>query len=265
MTRISRLHGEAGGFVARGGHFRTPESQIRTSWREELAPYASDGERRNDYTGFRVVLAAAVLPNQARILKVRDALKKLHDAIRPVVSGNQHDPLEEIAALRKATDDPTLKTGLDQLRNDVTAEKVRSQDQENLAARSKLNLAVWLSSDILLETRPVLATQNLTGTEEARARVMVNYKNFLSYYRDTIQSLTQTYPLPLLVEQSGVLRQELAQRHPDQVGLIADVLADCGLYSKNGDLPEDSIAAAAKKKFCGGDQASKFSACQQAH
>ncbi len=67
MTRNSRLHGQAGAYVVRGGNFLMDSSRIRSSYRQEV-PYYKDSElRTTKATGVRLAVAGAVL--NAKILR----------------------------------------------------------------------------------------------------------------------------------------------------------------------------------------------------
>ncbi len=61
MTRHSRMHGQAGAFVVRGGSFKLQSNQIRSSLRREIV-YYKDGElSKPKSTGLRLAVASSVL------------------------------------------------------------------------------------------------------------------------------------------------------------------------------------------------------------
>src|SRR5262249_59695183 len=60
LSRGDRLHGQAGGFVPRGGDYQTPEARIRSSMRIEYPPFIADSgqPRRLPQLGMRLLLPA---------------------------------------------------------------------------------------------------------------------------------------------------------------------------------------------------------------
>jgi len=59
----SRLHGAAGGFLAKGGSYRKRISEIMPGRREEMPYFLKDGAFRSTDLGFRVVLSGIVNPH----------------------------------------------------------------------------------------------------------------------------------------------------------------------------------------------------------
>jgi formylglycine-generating enzyme required for sulfatase activity len=64
-----RLHGQPGGFVAKGGHFRSWRKRLGTSWRREYPHFNPRTGRANrlDTVGFRVAISAPVLTSERQI------------------------------------------------------------------------------------------------------------------------------------------------------------------------------------------------------
>ncbi len=59
--RIEYYQGRTGGMTVRGGNFRTPESQVRSSMRSEIELYRADGSPgAQSETGFRLAIASPV-------------------------------------------------------------------------------------------------------------------------------------------------------------------------------------------------------------
>ena len=74
-----RLHGQAGGFVARGGSCLTPPDQISTAYRTEHDFYRGRPRLANkpSHAGFRIAVAAAAQPNYARTEDLLEDFSKL--------------------------------------------------------------------------------------------------------------------------------------------------------------------------------------------
>jgi len=73
VVRQSQARGQAGGHTIRGGSYQTAEPDIRSSYRQELAPFDEKGPRRAPTVGFRLALVTAVLSSPARY----DELKRM--------------------------------------------------------------------------------------------------------------------------------------------------------------------------------------------
>ncbi|RYF64751.1 MAG: hypothetical protein EOO22_23835, partial [Comamonadaceae bacterium] len=104
LNKHSRLHGQAGGYVVKGGDFRTALSDIRTAARSEYIPIDKNGERRDKATGLRLVVVPASLPTPGRLQSVRT----LWGNVTTASSGASQaltDPVKEVDALAKAATD----------------------------------------------------------------------------------------------------------------------------------------------------------------
>jgi hypothetical protein len=68
-----RQHGQPGGFLVKGGHFRTWRKAIRSSWRQEHPHFnpVTGTANRLDTVGFRVAISAPVLTSARRIEAIR--------------------------------------------------------------------------------------------------------------------------------------------------------------------------------------------------
>ena len=76
MTRHSRMHGQAGAYVVRGGNFLLDSSRIRSSYRQEIPYYKGDGPRTSKTTGLRLAVAGAVL-NAKNLREIRSQWEAL--------------------------------------------------------------------------------------------------------------------------------------------------------------------------------------------
>ena len=69
LSTNGHLHGQAGGFLVKGGHFRSWRNTLRTSWRQEHPHFnpAAGKPNRLDTVGFRVAISAPVLISEQRM------------------------------------------------------------------------------------------------------------------------------------------------------------------------------------------------------
>jgi formylglycine-generating enzyme required for sulfatase activity len=136
LVRGTREHGLVGGFIAKGGSFETPQSEMRSSMREELSYFnaRTKAETKARQMGFRVSLADVALPD----LRSINALKQDWDAARQVVTDLPGDPLDQLAALAKNQADPMLRRALDAIRVDLTTKMTMAKDAEESANEARI-------------------------------------------------------------------------------------------------------------------------------
>jgi hypothetical protein len=69
-----RRHGQAGGFLVKGGHFRSWRNGLRSSWRQEHPHFNPNTGKPNrlDTVGFRLLITAPVLTSEQRFKAIRD-------------------------------------------------------------------------------------------------------------------------------------------------------------------------------------------------
>lgn len=77
LYQVEYVQGRVGGFICRGGDFRTDEAALRSSARTEQPLYTSDLKpARSDAIGFRVVLATQVFTSVASSRKMEAAWRE---------------------------------------------------------------------------------------------------------------------------------------------------------------------------------------------
>jgi hypothetical protein len=109
VNRVGRPHGLAGGAVARGGHYQTDESQIRSSLRVELPLHGQNGEPlRLPTTGLRVALGAVATTSERASTSFRDAF--VVESGRADRAAN--DPAALLAELARTLPDPIQQRGV---------------------------------------------------------------------------------------------------------------------------------------------------------
>jgi hypothetical protein len=245
LNKLDRLHGEAGGFTVRGGSFLTPQSEIRSAYRQEALYYDGPGLRHGKATGFRVVLSTPALPSVKRIQQIRQAWGKLgamtpqrQQAPAPGMSAEAlKDPIAELQALTRAATDPNMKKRLSSLGGVLRANLQARDEQRDRAAKAALRLGAFLCNDLqndvnYLEKRNKIH-QTLCSAEKKTAPACRELdaqiaqgeqarNATLTYYADTIIGTAQNYTDEVVQKQYPVLRQEVTARN---LGSIADFAA----------------------------------------
>jgi hypothetical protein len=143
LNRVGRSHGQAGGFVARGGNFGTSPERIRTALRIEIRPYnpTTKEATRLPTLGFRVVLSA---PTIGSLQEAQDA-QAAFDRLRRAHEAAANDPRALIAALRDSTTEQKLREGLDRLAAQLDSDDRARADAARIALGAQLEAATVLA------------------------------------------------------------------------------------------------------------------------
>jgi hypothetical protein len=147
LNRVGRPHGQAGGMVARGGDFLTPEDQIRSSLRVELPPLDRNGEAlRLRSLGFRPVLALVATSSDQRPAQLRAAF----EAEAQSRGSASEDPARLLEVLKNDTPDPALRQGIDRVGAALRTAQRERNDQEMQAIQSQIAAAAYLGRQVML-------------------------------------------------------------------------------------------------------------------
>ncbi len=146
LNKLDRSHGQAGGYIVRGGNFLTKQADIRSSARREQSYYSNEGEATSNSTGFRLALVAPTLTSRERVSSIEQSWKQLG-------SGNTQDGSQEttneLNKLASGIEDKALKEKLKTLENQVRASNQQQDEARNQAIRASLNLGAFLCTKML--------------------------------------------------------------------------------------------------------------------
>ncbi len=249
LNRLDRLHGQAGGFVVRGGNFFTPEADIRSAYRKEVPYYKGAEPVRSPTTGFRVAITGPVITSRERLQGIREAWGALGKTPAPTPAGPAldakplTDPVEEVGALAQAADSPNLKARLMALQKqlkDIQLELRTSvqqqEDKRRLAARASLRLGAFLCQKLSNDGNALAELIALIGNREKESgkddAILKRYQaqrkeeesalaDNLQYYSETVLGSAAIYDDVILGEQLAVLDTELKRKGLEQVTRFA--------------------------------------------
>lgn len=161
LTRPDRVHGQAGGFMVKGGNFINREQQMKVGARREVPFFQTFGEPKSKTTGFRLVVSVPTFPFAA------NKNKRWGEGV-----GNTplHKALDVAKANLSSIDDANRNEAdihLDDLRNKLESGKLKQEDL--LKKLEKIQVA--------------LVKSNVELNEKARAEKRERYKAviFASY------------------------------------------------------------------------------------
>ncbi len=235
LNKLDRQHGQAGGYIVRGGNYLTPQAELRTALRQEQPYYATDGSAQNRLKtgGFRPALVAPALTSRERIRQVEADWKKL-GTTRPEAQAEAgarpagRDPASEIASIAEGVQDDALKGQLEKLRSDLRANTQARDEQRDQAIRSELQLGAFLCTKLkddglFLDTLEGNYSRSCgaDGTEpkarcEARREQLDGHRKvldfMLNYYADSVVGTALNYNQASVEPQVGLVAQQLAAR-----------------------------------------------------
>lgn len=226
LNAVSHLHGRAGGYVVRGGSYRTRKTEIRLSHREEFAPVDQKGIRRLDTVGFRLVLVAPALPSRQSIESAQKAWEALPEEAASdsgkSLADEQSDPVKEARALAEAAPGAEMRRRLENLAG-VIAESIKTRNEQRSRAIRELLHGASLAANLLAqdigrlgflrESARSAPDGRLKELSEARVRKSEEAFDFnLAYYLDRLPVLSDDYGQNLLEREAAVLKGHYRER-----------------------------------------------------
>jgi len=230
LNRRGRLHGQTGGIIVKGGDYLTSEGDIRSAYRQEIAPYDADGPKRVETIGTRFVLAVPVLTSRERLAAVRAAWEALPSSLGPGTGTRAtEDPaaaLDEILAGPLSPDLRQRLEGLSLALGQTLAEQSQAQGR---AARGMVRLGAFLSSKLADDMERIRAIAAIydgrvkAGSAEAvLEKVRANlrrseaaFEDNLRYYIDTVALAVRDHPAARLATENAALAVEFQSQELD--------------------------------------------------
>lgn len=152
LNKLDRQHGQAGGFVVRGGSYLTPRQELRTARRGEepyyagSTPSADTAHHRGRATGLRLALVAPTLTSRERIAEIESEWSALG------LGEEEHDgspgTVLQLAELASGVEDNALQEQLQSLERRLRASNQRQEEARNQAIRASLNLGAFLCTKL---------------------------------------------------------------------------------------------------------------------
>jgi hypothetical protein len=245
LDRVGRPHGRAGGFIKRGGDYRTPLATLHSGLREEFVPIDKVGARREPTTGFRLALVAPALTGLDQLAEVRKDWAKLaaQQNEEEALGRDQSDPVAEAKVLAEGADSPEMKRRLLNLAQVIETNIATANEQRGRAAREMLRAAVF-SGRRLVDFFPRLARceqlmkLSAEAAERNRATCDTTAANFnfdVDHYVDFAIRLSNEFPFTILTDQATILRSEFgAQGLAQAEASVSRVLDDIELLRSGG-------------------------------
>ncbi len=225
LNKLDRQHGQAGGYVVRGGNYLTAQGEIRTALRREEPYYNAQGQVKNKTTGLRLVLVSPTLTSRERVASIENSWKKLGTGSQPAGQARDKGTAQELGDLASGVEDKALKEKLRTLENQLRASNQQQEEARDQAIRASLNLGAFLCTKMLDDGRYLDFLQhnyqlNCGGGEQDPSCDMRKAKldeqqdrlhKLSRYYASSLVESASLYGLPLLERQVPVMEEIVAR------------------------------------------------------
>ena len=231
LTKLNRLHGQAGGYIVRGANYLTPQSDVRTSWRQEQTYYRNDegSQSRQKTTGFRLVLVAPTITSPKRIKDLENEFDKLGADDTPAKSDQASRPsaTERLGSLLSGVADSKLKAQLQNVQTELRESNQLRDEQRDIAIHAVLRFGSFLCARVGDEVRQlelqkkrfsdICETQSpnpdlCPSITRGLAARQDSHDITASSYADSIVEAARIYKVEQIEPQIAVVRQQFSSR-----------------------------------------------------
>ncbi|MEO1108192.1 MAG: SUMF1/EgtB/PvdO family nonheme iron enzyme [Pseudomonadota bacterium] len=152
LVRHGRLHGQAGGFVKRGGDARTPLADITSSTRFEVPPFdiLSNTASADRFTGTRLVLQGLAITSADQDQALKDGLDQLARPDEGLASAaSEQEAMELLDEISAETLSDRTKTQLAVIKDTLNRGRVERNAQRDQSVRLILTSGVLVCGQVL--------------------------------------------------------------------------------------------------------------------
>jgi hypothetical protein len=224
LNRGGRWHGQAGGFVVRGGNYLTSAQDIRTSYRQEIAHFRDGAPNRVRTIGFRLAISAPVLTSREQLAAIDEAWRAQAEEMLEPVPAADEDPLEALERMIAERDDAALALATERVIAELRAQTdVRAGASDRLA-RALLRLGAGFGAEVNAAGTVValkeeiwqafadadLDPQQVAAASDALEAERHALDEAMGAYVDNAIIAAENIPAETFDAQLAVLREELA-------------------------------------------------------
>ncbi|OEU65244.1 MAG: hypothetical protein BBJ57_05365 [Desulfobacterales bacterium PC51MH44] len=262
LNRISRLHGQTGGFIVKGGNYFTSGQDIRSSYRQEIPHFDQKGAKRVKTIGFRLAISAPVVTSPGRLKKIKNAWQEISRS-QPKETTKQiekdvGDPVEELAALESTLKDTEQKTKFQRVALVLRANIAERNEQRDRATKSMLRLGAFLGQKIRDDKKRLSGIQAILNGRKAAggdgptiqrlegsvAAAEATMRENLNYYAEVVLQVVQEYSAEKIDAQYQKLITEFESQDLKNLVPFAESFANCIVeYRKTGQVNAQSCTS----------------------
>ena len=220
LNKLDRLHGQAGGYVVRGGNYLTEESSIRSSARKEVNYYDDDHQFTSKTTGLRLALVSPTMTSTNRVKDIEKSWKNLGSSKVDSADNATKDTAKELGSLASDVSDAKLKAKLKDLESQLRASNQKQQEERGQSIRASLNLGAFLCTklqddgrflEFLNNNYKLLCTDKTDKSCSARKLKLDEQQERLhqitSYYASSLVDAASLYGEMAIEKEVGVFSQ----------------------------------------------------------
>ena len=162
LNRRGRLHGQAGGFIVRGGDFTMPLDQIRSGMRVEMPYYAAGAATATEgrQLGFRLVVAAPVVTSPEKLTEIEKAWEAMPSSGEaPSTARREDTALGTIDRLADQAGDDAVRAQLRDAGRSIREALVDRNDARDRTIRLLINVGALLGNKLRIDHQRLLAVQ----------------------------------------------------------------------------------------------------------
>ncbi|OVZ90185.1 hypothetical protein CBW58_15670 [Yersinia frederiksenii] len=204
LNKLNRLHGQAGGFVVRGGNILSGPAEIRSAARKEVNYYDQATPFTSKTTGLRLVLVAPTITSTDKVKQLEKSWETLgaENQTTEKKTNEAKDTAKALGNLASNVDDAALKQKLKDLENQLRASNQKQQEERDQSIRASLNLGSFLCTKLQDDGRFLdFLNHNyelLCKAKDASDANCTNRKVKLGEQSDRLQQLTGYYASSLV-------------------------------------------------------------------
>ncbi|MDR2198809.1 MAG: formylglycine-generating enzyme family protein [Deltaproteobacteria bacterium] len=238
MTLGSRLHGSAGGPVAKGGSFRGLYRDVNSGARQEFAFFFADGPAKSADLGFRLVISSV---NMGSFQRLGILENEYQSALTEGSGGAPPDPVKIVDGLIAGAASPGEKKSYENLRSALVTYGEAVREQDVLSARNYVwsllynimgirtnslriatvkSVVTKLDADIKQAEKAIKDPRTTPETVKAESAALPKMKEDIQTNRDELSALDVNYQL-----QRARYNSLLLQSREFQPALIQEQLA----------------------------------------
>ena len=220
LNKLDRLHGQAGGYVVRGGNYLTEESSIRSSARKEVNYYDDDHQFTSKTTGLRLALVSPTMTSTDRVKSIEKNWNDLGSSKVDTADDATKDTAKELGSLASDVNDAKLKAKLKDLESQLRASNQKQQEERGQSIRASLNLGAFLCTklqddgrflEFLNNNYKLLCTDKTDKSCSARKLKLDEQQERLhqitSYYASSLVDAASLYGEIAIEKEVGVFSQ----------------------------------------------------------
>lgn len=217
LNKLNRLHGQAGGYVVRGGSILSGPAEIRSAARKEENYYHQATPFTSKTTGLRLVLVAPAITSTDKVKQLEKSWETLgaENPASEKKTAETKDTAKALGSLASDVNDAALKQKLKDLENQLRASNQKQQEERDQSIRASLNLGSFLCTKLQDDGRFLDFLNNnyalLCKDKDASDTNCINRKTKLGEQSDRLQQLTGYYASSL-VDSATLYGQEGLKR-----------------------------------------------------